>query len=183
MCDTRLLPGCARPPPASWGGHAWLAFGCSPISTAPMGNHITLSNVPRTLRLLIPRWQEYHAQVYQYWAAMRMPPPLPYASIQAPASSMMPFAPAPVPSEPSAASLEDRWANHWRAKKAKVTAGPLSRTAAAAVHAAPVAPASAPAPLGANVDEMILTQVLNGMTAEEAFEELFGAALAAVGSS
>jgi hypothetical protein len=30
---------------------------------------------------------------------------------------------------------------------------------------------------------MILTQVLNGMTAEEAFEELFGAALAAVGSS
>jgi hypothetical protein len=135
------------------------------------------------LRLLIPRWQEYHAQVYQYWAATGMPPPLPYAPIRlAPyllASSRTPFAPAPAPSEPTAASLQDRWANHWKAKKAKVTAGPPSKAA----PAAPVAPASAPVPSGQS-NETILTQVLSGMAAEEVFEELFGAALGrAVGTS
>ena len=115
--------------------------------------------------------------MYQYWAATGMPPPLPHASIRLtpyPASSTRPFASAPALSEPTAASLvEDRWANHWKAKKAKVTACPLSKAAAAA-PAAPVAPASAPVP-SSPTNEMILTQVLNGMAAEEVFmEKLFG---------
>jgi len=162
-----------------------LAFACSPIyerPPPPFRKPSPCPNVPRTLRLLIPRWQEYHAQVYQYWAATGMPPPLPYAPIRlAPylASSRTPFAPAPAPSEPTAASLQDRWANHWKAKKAKVTAGPPSKAA----PAAPVAPASAPVPSGQS-NETILTQVLSGMAAEEVFEELFGAALGrAVGTS
>ena len=103
--------------------------------------------------MLIPRWQEYHSQVYQYWAATGMPPPLPYAPMRlAPylASSRIPVAPAPAPSEPNAASLEDRWANHWKAKKAKVTAGPPSKAAAPA-PAAPVAPARAPVPSGPSI--------------------------------
>ena len=126
--------------------------------------------------MLIPRWQEYHSQVYQYWAATGMPPPLPYAPMRlAPylASSRTPFAPAPAPSEPTAASLEDRWANHWKAKKAKVTAVALRpKPPPRAASAAPVAPASAPVPSG---QSNILTQVLSEMAAEEMFEELFGA--------
>ena len=133
--------------------------------------------------MFIPRWQEYHSQVYQYWVATGMPPPLPYAPIRlAPyllASSRTPFAPAPAPSEPTAASLQDRWANHWKAKKAKVTAGPPSKAA----PAAPVAPARAPVPSGPS-NKTIMTQVLSEMAAEEVFEEVFGAALGrAVGTS
>ena len=135
--------------------------------------------------MLIPRWQEYHSQVYQYWAATGMPPPLPYAPMRlAPylASSRIPVAPAPAPSEPNAASLEDRWANHWKAKKAKVTAGPPSKAAAHA-PAAPVAPARAPVPSGPS-NKTIMTRVLSEMAAEEVFEEVFGAALGrAVGTS
>lgn len=132
------------------------------------------------------RWQEYQARVYQYWASTGIPPPLPHAPIQfalVPASSTMPFAPAPAPPrarDATAASLDGRWANHWKAKKAKVTAGPPSKIAAAA-PAAPGAPASALVPSGL-IDETILTQVLDGMAEEEAFEELFGAALAPVES-
>ena len=91
-----------------------------------------------------------------------MPPPLPYAPIQfalVPASSTMPFAPAPAPSGPTAASLDDRWANHRKAKKAKV----------------------APAPSGPN-NETLLSQVLDGMAEEDTFEELFGAALTPIES-
>jgi hypothetical protein len=135
--------------------------------------------------MFIPRWQEYHSQVYQYWAATGMPPPLPYAPMRlAPylASSRIPVAPAPAPSEPTAASLEDRWANHWKAKKAKVTAGPPSKAAAPA-PAAPVAPARAPVPSGPS-NKTIMTRVLSEMAAEEVFEEVFGAALGrAVGTS
>jgi len=121
------------------------------------------------------QWQAYQAQVYQYWSVTGMPPPLPYAPIQfalVPASSTMPFAPAPAPSGPSAASMDDRWANLWKAKKAKVAVGPPSQIAAPA-PAAPVA--------GPNNDTL-LSQVLDGMTEEDAFEELFGAALTPIES-
>ena len=113
--------------------------------------------------------------MYQYWSVTGMPPPLPYAPIQfalVPASSTMPFAPAPAPSGPTAASMDDRWANLWKAKKAKVAVGPPSQTAAPA-PAAPVA--------GPNNDTL-LNQVLDGMTEEDAFEELFGAALTPIES-
>ena len=87
----------------------------------------------------------------------------------------MPFAPAPAPLGSNAASMKDRWANLWKAKTAKVAVGPPSQTAAPA-PAAPMAHASALAPSGPNEDTL-LSQVLDGMAEEEAFEELFRAAL------
>ena len=90
----------------------------------------------------------------------------------------MPFAPAPAPSGPIAASMEDLWANLWKAKKAKVAVG--SQIAAPA-PAALMALASAPAPSGPNNDTL-LSQVLDGMAEEDAFEELFGAALTPIES-
>ena len=68
--------------------------------------------------------------------------------------------------------MDDRWANLWKAKKAKVAVGPPSQIAAPA-PAAPVA--------GPNNDTL-LSQVLDGMTEEDAFEELFGAALTPIES-
>tara|TARA_B100000795_G_scaffold216312_1_gene170196 strand:- start:13 stop:342 length:330 start_codon:yes stop_codon:yes gene_type:complete len=103
--------------------------------------------------------------------------------------------------------LDERWANHWKAKKAKA-AQPAPGTAAAlaaltynpcwpfapSAHVALVAPfaPAAPAAYCANLvapkreptpsasgtgQQTMLTEVLDGMAEEEEFEELFGCAL------
>ena len=118
--------------------------------------------------------------------------------------------PACIPSgvrDATAAALDERWANHWKAKKAKA-AQPAPGTAAAlaaltynpcwpfapSAHVALVAPfaPAAPAAYCANLvapkreptpsasgtgQQTMLTEVLDGMAEEEEFEELFGCAL------
>jgi len=131
------------------------------------------------LRLLTPRWQQYQAQTHQ-------------ATLPAPARTS-----SGLRNAATAAALDERWANHWKAKKARAT-GPVPTSAAALVATlndgiwpfassstpvtlvalvAPVAPA-APAEPVATVDtisangfeQMMLTEVLDAMTEEESFE-------------
>ena len=147
-----------------------------------------MGNITRTLRPLTPRWQEYQAQTHR-------------AKVPTPAC---------IPSgvqDATAAALEERWANHRKAKTARAD-GPAPGTAAAlaaltynpcwpfapSAHVALVAPfaPAAPAAYCANLvapkreptpsasgtgQQTMLTEVLDGMAEEEEFEELFGCAL------
>ena len=138
------------------------------------------------LRLLTPRWQQYQAQTHQ-------------ATLPAPARTS-----SGLRNAATAAALDERWANHWKAKKARAT-GPAPGTAAApailtdnpcwpfatSVDVALVAP-SAPAAYCANPaaptsvrirsasgvgQQTMLTEVLDEMAEEEAFQELLEYAL------
>ena len=108
----------------------------------------------------------------------------------------------------TAAALEERWSDHWKAKQARAT-GPAPGTAAApaalnysaswpfarsthkwpSAPSAPAAPASyypnpaaptsvpIPSASGMGQQQAMLTEVLDGMSVEEEFEELLGCAL------
>ena len=108
----------------------------------------------------------------------------------------------------TAAALDERWSDHWKAKQARAT-GPAPGTAAApaalnysaswpfarsthkwpSAPSAPAAPASyypnpaaptsvpIPSASGMGQQQAMLTEVLDGMSVEEEFEELLGCAL------
>ena len=104
----------------------------------------------------------------------------------------------------AAAALEERWANHWKAKEARATGlapgtaavpaalscnacwpfappahvAPSAPAAPAAYHANPAAPTSLFIPSASGIGKQaVLTEVLDGLAAEEEFEELLGSAL------
>ena len=104
----------------------------------------------------------------------------------------------------AAAALEERWANHWKAKEARATGlapgtaavpaalscnacwplappahvAPSAPAAPAACHANPAAPTSLFIPSASGIGKQaVLTEVLDGLAAEEEFEELLGSAL------
>ena len=104
----------------------------------------------------------------------------------------------------AAAALEERWANHWKAKEARATGlapgtaavpaalsynaclpfappahvAPSAPAAPAAYHANPAAPTRLFIPSASGIGKQaVLTEVLDGLAAEEEFEELLGSAL------
>ena len=86
----------------------------SELCRPPNGNPpLPWLNITRTLRSLTPRWQEYQAQTHR-------------AKVPTPAC---------IPSgvqDATAAALDERWANHWKAKTARA-AEPAPVSAAALV--------------------------------------------------
>ena len=101
----------------------------------------------------------------------------------------------------TAAALDERWSDHWKAKQARAT-GPAPGTAAApaalnydaswpfapsapsapsapaACYPNPEAPTSVPIPSASGIDQQaMLNEVPDGMAEEEEFEELLGCAL------
>ena len=101
-------------------GQTHLALGCSPNHA---GMHAGPNGKPPSpfgptsradlLRLLTPRWQQYQAQTHR-------------AALPTPARTSSGLRNA------TAAALDERWANHWKAKTARAT-GPVPTSAAALV--------------------------------------------------